>query len=60
MKKLSKKELECYKEKLLDQVANGEYDDAHYKADQLLVEILDLLGYEELTKIYEKVGKWYD
>ena len=32
---------------------------AHSRADMILVEFLDGLGYEDITEEWDKVGKWY-
>ena len=34
-------------------------EDAHIDADYLLCKLLEELGYDEVTKIYHRVEKWY-
>lgn len=48
-----------YKAKMLEQVNNDDTEQAHSNADSLLVELLELLGYKEVTDVYDEVGKWY-
>lgn len=48
-----------YKAKMLEQVNNDDTEQAHSNADSLLVELLELLGYKEVTDVYGEVGKWY-
>lgn len=31
----------------------------HEKADEILCDFLDSLGYEEITSLYNKIEKWY-
>lgn len=37
----------------------GDYEWAHYKADELLIEMLKELGYTNIVEAWDKVGKWY-
>lgn len=32
---------------------------AHVEADNLLCEMLTVLGYDEIVEAYAKIGKWY-
>ena len=48
-----------YIKKMRVQVDNGDTEDAHVNADELLCEFLKKLGYEKLVDEYEKVDKWY-
>jgi len=34
-------------------------EEEHYIADRLLCELLTILGFEDLVKIYDEIGKWY-
>ncbi len=34
-------------------------EEGHKRADDILCELLNTLGYEDVVKEYEKVGKWY-
>lgn len=56
---MSKKLAEEYKKKMLEVAEIGDEEIAHSKADSLLVELLTKLGYAEVTKAWNKVGKWY-
>lgn len=38
---------------------NGDTEDAHSNADDILCEILVELGYGALVEVYKKVPKWY-
>ena len=37
----------------------GDKELAHIRADDVLCDFLNDLGYHDITKEYEKVGKWY-
>lgn len=37
----------------------GDVEDAHGTADGLLIDLLNELGYEEITALWIKVPKWY-
>lgn len=47
--------------KELEELAKNEGDTEidHGRADDILVEIVRLLGYKEIADLYEKVDKWY-
>lgn len=32
---------------------------AHYKADEILCELLNSLGYQEVVEVYKDIYKWY-
>ncbi len=34
-------------------------EEGHKRADDILCELLTAIGYEDVVKEYEKVGKWY-
>lgn len=38
---------------------NTDYEDAHYKADNILCDTLKALGFGELVDAFEDVGKYY-
>ena len=60
MTKLSKKE--CIKrivEKLNRLAYSGDREMAHAEADDLLCEVVDLLGHGEVTHAYSQISKWY-
>lgn len=57
---INKKDL--LKEAIADmktQVNNPDTEVAHANADDILVRTLTKLGFEDLTKVYKKVKKWY-
>lgn len=37
----------------------GDTEAAHGRADDLLVELIKALGFDELAELYDKVDKWY-
>ena len=39
---------------------NGDYSRSHGRADQLLCDVLEQLGFHELANSYHNVGKWYE
>jgi len=45
---------------LLKQENHGNADTIHLDADDLLCELLDKLGYAEITEVFIKLEKWYD
>ena len=44
--------------KLIDGIPNLKY--AHINADDLLTEMLRLMGYTEIVDVYDNIKKWYD
>jgi len=52
---------EKYKNKLKEIIKIGEYDpeEAHFRADKVLCEILKELGYGDIVELWEEVPKWY-
>ena len=32
---------------------------AHYKADEILCELLNSLGYQDVVEVYNDIYKWY-
>lgn len=48
-------------EKKMKEIAEIKHDDEgrHKKADDLLCQALDSLGYSAGVEIYRKIGKWY-
>ena len=38
---------------------NTDWENAHIRADDLLVSLVGELGLHEITDQYKKVGKWY-
>lgn len=38
---------------------NGDIEMAHYNADMAVMELLILLGYDDVYEEWLKVGKWY-
>lgn len=45
--------------KMKDLEHDRDIEMAHIRADELLVEVLNKLGYTELTDAWNNVGKWY-
>ena len=45
--------------KLKDCINNADTEDAHYRADQALCDLLTALGYGKIVEIWLKVDKWY-
>lgn len=47
----------------LEQLKNLKNDDdtevAHYRADEILKDILTKLGYDEIVMAYKEISKWY-
>lgn len=39
--------------------ANGDTEGAHCEADSIICALLDSLGYEDVTKEYHAVDKWF-
>lgn len=37
----------------------GDIETDHGKADQVLCELLESLGYSEVVKAYDEIEKWY-
>lgn len=44
---------------LQDWQGEGDYETAHSEADDILCDVLKLLGYEDIVEAWDKVGKWY-
>ena len=59
MKTLTKKKIKEYEDKMLELTNSYDAEDAHIKADDLLINLLKDLGLSDLAKIYDLVGKWY-
>jgi hypothetical protein len=60
MPKLTKEELiKEYAQKMNDLTFGGDEEADHIAADALLVDLLDKLGYSEVTFQYNQVSKWY-
>ena len=38
---------------------DGDIESAHIQADWIICNLLDDLGYAEVTKEYDKISKWY-
>ena len=41
------------------QIPNQDYEEAHWKADEILCQFLESEGHTDLVDKYKKVGKWY-
>lgn len=45
---------------MMAEIANSDDTETkHYEADQLMIAVLNQLGYDEGTKIFENMDKWY-
>ena len=51
------------KEKYLEELKKLEnvtdFEVSHYKADEILISLLNELEFYDIIEAYEKVGKWY-
>lgn len=45
--------------RLKQEQGNGDTENAHSNADDILCEILTALGYADVVEEYQKVAKWY-
>ena len=54
-----KKKIESIKKKLIDNQGNSDCELAHCNADDLLCDLLILLGHEDIVIEYNKIEKWY-
>ena len=43
----------------LKEASNLDTERAHYKADKILCELLNSLGYQDVVKVYNDIYKWY-
>lgn len=50
---------EKFKERMAHIAEIGEEEECHVKMDDLMVEVLNQLGYREGTMIFENTEKWY-
>ena len=51
--------VEKAKIKLSELADSEDWEIAHQEADQVLCELLNGLGFDEVVGIYKGVGKWY-
>lgn len=53
--------LKEYSEKMKEaaSLSNDDAEQGHVRADYLLCELLNKLGYGEIAELFEEVGKWY-
>lgn len=49
---------EDFKLKMLEISRNGDIEDAHSKADDLMCELLKTLGYTDGVAIFDSMDKW--
>lgn len=56
---MNEKEREEYINKLKKLQKDGDIEYAHSAADNVLCEILEKLGYRDITMQYYKIDKWY-
>lgn len=43
----------------LVKMSQGDPEEAHYLADEILCEILYELGYDKIVDIFDNIRKWY-
>lgn len=43
----------------LKEVNKLDTERAHYKADEILCELLNSLGYQDVVEVYNDIYKWY-
>ena len=48
-----------YLEKLIALQKLSDIEVAHYEADDVLVELLSNLGFDDIVNEYAKINKWY-
>ena len=56
---MNEKEREEYINKLKKLQKDGDIECTHSAADRILCEILEKLGYDDITLQYYKIEKWY-
>ena len=56
---MNEKEREEYINKLKKLQKDGDIECVHSAADRILCEILEKLGYDDITLQYYKIEKWY-
>lgn len=54
-----KRIVEDIKFKLIEQTNIGDTEISHSNADDLLCELLSVLGFNDIVEIYKKINKWY-
>ncbi len=59
MSRKIKKLLAEAKDDLRDLQKESDVEVAHLKADQILCELLEGLGFQEIVDLYVEIGKWY-
>ncbi len=57
--KQKQKLIDEYKNKMNEAKEITDNESSHVVADDLLVQLLNKLGFQEVTEIYKKVGRWY-
>jgi len=50
---------EKYLNKLKEKCSSGDIEINHYNADDVLCELLESLGYNEIVTEFKKLEKWY-
>ncbi len=45
--------------RIKERCSHGDYEGAHSDADEILIELLKSLGYNQTVEAWEAVGKWY-
>jgi len=61
-KEITFDQMKTYFLQQMQEIVDKDGDDEeqeHIDADQLLCDLLEILGFEELIKLYHKIDKWY-
>lgn len=56
---MKKARRENYIRRLKEQQDNPDWEAAHGEADDILIDVLKALGYEDIVREWCKVNKWY-
>lgn len=59
MTKKQRELAEKAKEKLTEELRNNDTESAHVNADEILLELLLQLGFEDVVDLYNQIDKWY-
>lgn len=59
MEAMDEKIRKLYLKRLKTIAEETDIEDGHIEADQILVDILDMLGYRDITDAYNNIKKWY-
>ena len=59
MEAMDEKIRKLYLARLKTIAEETDIEDAHIEADQILCDILDMLGYHDIVEAYNSIEKWY-